>query len=1763
MPAPTAYTLTGSVRETRHATLFRGRREADQHPVLLKVIAEDAPSALDTVRLEHEHALLDGMDVPGIVKTLGLTKIGERTALVLEDAGDRSLEDALGGTGLDLPHFLDTSIAMAEILESVHRQRIIHQDIKPQHFFRKGESGPLTLIDFGAAMRVSVDEQGMTSVAQPEGTLAYMSPEQTGRMNRVVDRRTDLYSLGVSYYQLLTGVLPFQSSDTLGLVHSHIARLPMAPHEVISSVPPVLSAIILKLLSKNAEDRYQDVAGLKADLEICRERLRTHGGIDDFPIGERDFSGQLRISTTLYGRQPGILALFAAFNRVRNGSSELLLVSGYSGIGKSALVNETCKQIAGEAHFAAGKFDQFAGNAPYAALSHACGDLVRSLLTESAEAITVWRQKLLGILGANGKVVADLVPELELVIGPQLEVQDLGPNESQHRFERTFQEFLGVFASERRPLVLFVDDLQWADPASLRLLQLMLTDRRRGHLLIIGAYRDNEVGAAHPLTLALTDLGTSGGVVNEVALQPLDIEDVTHLIADTLRCPLERAAPLSEVVLAKTGGNPFFLSQFLTTLHADGQLSFDPLTRRWVWDLAGIERSVATDNVVELVLAKLKRFTSDSREVLWLAACIGHEFDRQTLATIAELPPERVSERLEEALREGLVLPFATVTTANPRYRFLHDRVQQAAYSLIDESAKEATHLRIGRLMMWGLDTGATEPLFAVVNHMNIGAGLITDPFERLALARMNIEAARRARDAAAHAVAEKLLATALELFGEDVWNVDYELAHAGHLLKAECAYGTHQIDEAFRLIESIEVHSRTSLDRVRARDLKTRILTSLNRLEEAISHGIATACLLGCDLPTAPGELDAAIGAEMAALGAALADRSVESLIDLPVMTDEKALARINTLYQIIPAATQLRPQIMVLAVAKAVNLALTGGNGPVSSYFYVCYGMVLAVSGDYETGYRLGQVGIALNDRHKHHAVDGANHFVFAAFVAAWRNDLSECVSHLRIGLKASLEAGDHLHAAYCASFHVLYRFFRGERFDDVATDLEWFSELVEQMGDVVNLRELRMLGRLIEDLTDRPADEPGSDTGCEPWEAIEAGIGDSGNRFLISSHRLFRAISAYLLGDIASAAGHIEIANAVAVPGNFISPEARFYQALIRAAQLRSEPGCDRTALVAALESDESTFRAWAHASPTTFAHRHALVAAELAACQGRSADAQSLYDLAIAKAEAVGSIALIALANELAAHFHLALGRTKISRPYFGDAHAAYLRWGATNKAKDIAARVEVESRWTAANETRIDQLDALALIKASQAISTQIVLPELVDTLMWTMIEQAGAQRGYLILVRNGKFWLEGVVGTTTEATNFKPFEIDWTDESIHELLPASILLFVSRAKEKVLLNDAEKNNAFSADRYFVNHHPRSLLCLPMLRRASLVGLLYLENRLAGDALNDAHVGILEVLSAQAAISIENATLYDDMERRVEDRTRRLEQSTKELEASLRLISENQAQLIEAERKAAVAHYEGELAIARQIQTSILPQTPQIEGFEIATAMVTASEVGGDYFDLLPAEAGGCWIGIGDVSGHGLDAGLMMLMVQSGLGALMRQDAVNDPARLVCHLNRMLHDNVRVRLRRDDFATLTLFRFFRDGRFVFAGAHEDILIWRAATRRVEQVPTPGTWVGATSDVERDMPNGENCLADGDVMLLYTDGITEARSSDGEPFGMERFAALLDTLSSAPAADICARVLAAIDAWAPQREDDRTLIALRRGPCLVGRTQREQA
>jgi predicted ATPase/serine phosphatase RsbU (regulator of sigma subunit)/tRNA A-37 threonylcarbamoyl transferase component Bud32 len=1756
-----SYTLSNKIRETAYAVLLRGVRNEDRTPVVLKIPRADNASRVHVAKLKHEYALLESLKVPGVVRALGLEKLqGGQVALVLEDVGERSLDTLLAGRRLDLRKFLRTAISIADVVASVHRNQIIHKDIKPHHFFEDAATGEIKLIDFGIATRLSHEAPSARSVSQLQGTLAYMSPEQTGRMNRSLDRRTDLYSLGVTLYELLTGSLPFQGTDPLELVHSHIARTPVTPHKIAPEIPPVLSDIVMKLMSKVAEDRYQDAGGLKADLQRCLAALDATGTVAAFPLGQRDFSDELRIPQKLYGREAESVRLLATFERTRQGAVSLMLISGHSGIGKSALISEIHRQLVRGGAFVAGKFDQIGRSVPYAPIAAACRDLVRSILTEAPEALAGWRQKILHAVGPNGQVLVDLIPELVHVIGPQPPLPELGPSELQHRFELVFQAFLSLFASAEHPLAFFLDDLQWADPASLRLVQLLLTSPRSSHLLVIGAYRDNEVDPLHPLTLFLAELAKTSATVNTIPLGELGLDEVARLLGETFGCAREEVILLAELLLRKTHGNPFFLNQFLTALHKDKLLVFDSRSCRWTWELERVERAAVTDNVVEFMLAKLQGLGPASQRLLELAACVGYRFDRNTLSVVAERSPAELTADLWPALREGLLVPLddgeeylhdhaATEGEIfDAQYRFLHDRVQQAAYALIDDADKQAVHLRIGRLMM-AKEAGAESRLFDVVNHMNIGAALITDREERLALARLNLKAGRRARDAAAHATAARLLGACLSLLGDSAWESSYDIAYPAHLTKAECEFVCNNVDEAQRLIDVVERQARSPLERAAARDLRTLILTNLNRMEEAIAYGVGTARLLGMEFPETDPEYGPAIGAELTAVGAALAGRSIESLIDLPTMTDPESRALLSALYQIIPAATQLRPHVMVLAVAKAVNLALRRGNGPVSSYFYVCYGLVLAVSGDYDTAYRLGQLSIQLNERVRHQAVSGANHFVFAAFVSAWRKHLSESLELLRVGLKVSLDTGDYLHAAYCVSHQANHRLFSGESLDELAADLPGFKELLERTGDVVNLKEIAVLGQLVADLrgqTTRRGSLEGGSAGFDPT-AFEREVTASGNRFLISSFHLFRGIAGCVAADYPGAWSDLQKGVAAAVPGNFVHAEATFYHALAAAGRLRTEPGLEggeRATLLDLLKADQETLAKWLASSPSNFAHRHALVSAELASLTDEER-AQGLYDEAIALARQNGSLACEAMANELAGRFLTVRDRTKIGRVYLADAADAYRRWGATSKVRELAPAQPAPITSGGLNTVSVDvatfQLDAMSVVRASQAISTEIVLRRLVQSLMRIVIEQAGAQNGHLLLVRNGRLWVEASAGSEQQSPSAR-FELDLSSDVENPRLPQSVVGYVQRTKERVLLTQAEAGHRFSGDRYFASHTARSLLCLPMMRQGQLIGILYLENSLTSGAFTADRVAILEALAAQAAISLENAALYEEMEQRVEDRTR-------ELQASLRLIRENQAQLVEAERKMAVAHYASEMAIARQIQTSILPRRLKVAGLEVAARMATASEVGGDYYDLQQTPDGGCWIGVGDVSGHGLNAGLIMLMIQSGLSCLMRRDPMAEPVGLLSLLNRMLYDNIRERLERDDFATLSLLRFYPDGRFVVAGAHEDVIVWRQASGTCEIIPTTGVWMGITENAGSKLHNGEHQLRRGDVLLLYTDGLTEARSPEGELFGLQRLVQAIQDLHGEPMADVCDRIFERVQAWSTQQEDDRSLVVLR--------------
>jgi predicted ATPase/serine phosphatase RsbU (regulator of sigma subunit) len=1763
------FTVATKIRENAEAALYRGYRNADMRPVLLKSPQGGRPTTTQLARLRYEYSILGSLDAPGVVKGLGIEDLGSSVALVMDYPGDRSLDRLVGPERLDLSTFLRTAIAMAEAIEAVHRHRIIHKNIKPENFFRDTDTGRITLIDFGAATRLTLQDRRGTQVGQLEGTLAYMSPEQTGRMNRSVDRRTDLYSLGVALYELATGVLPFQTKDPLELVHGHIARLPMPLHMIRKDWPRVLSEIVMRLLAKNAEDRYQDIAGLKADLLRCQELFAKTATIPAFALGENDFSDELRIPQKLYGRDKELASLLGTFERACRGGAELLLISGYSGVGKSVLVGEIQKQIATGARFATGKFDPIGRRIPYAPIIQACGEMLRSILAEPPTVFAQWRQKILGAVGNNGRVVTDIVPELSLVLGTQPAVEELDPAQSQHRFEATFLAFLQVFASAEHPLVFFLDDLQWADAASLRMIQLLLTAPKQGFLLVIGAYRDNEVDPTHLLKGTIADLRRMGTNIAEIKLQPLDGRAIERLLGDTFAT--KAVGPLAKVALRKTEGNPFFLGQFLNTLYRDGLIAFDANTRRWTFHLPEIEKAMVTDNVADFIVGRLQRLPQETQDLLRIAACIGHQFDRRTLTLIAERTAPHVKQALWHALREGLVVPLdvgqaflhearapstdaapdAHDEEANPSYRFLHDRVHQATYATLAGSQRQEMHLRIGRLQLAvGGVTIADRQLFEVVNHLNLGTGLMGDASERKALAKLNLSAGTKAKDAAAHATAIRHLDICSDLLGAAAWQDDYETAFQAQICRAECEIAMGRFDRALSVLDRVDAAARDDVDRATALSLRILVFVSMNRMGEAIDCGIRAAKVLGMDFPASPEALGPATRAEFGAIFATLGQRGFEALLDLPRMTDRTSLLLLDVLHRIMPAAAQINPPLMTLIVARAVHLSLRQGNAPESARFCASFAHVQVVMGDVQKGYQIGQIAIRLNQAIRSQAIACAVHFMLGSFVVFWSADISESVEHLRKGLSAGLEAGDYLYACYCAMAQAVFAFQTGDALEDVAEVARTAADFIDRTGEVANHDVVYSLRRAV----DRLRAPSGAILGPDDAEA-ERKIVESRNPFVTSCHFLFSAVEKYLAGD-SEGAGTCLARSKPTVPGNFNVAQTQFFEALLLAEQVRAG-GEHAQAALEQLKSAEATLRRWTTASPRTFGYLHSIVAAELCAVSGDDSQALNLFEQAIKLARDSGATMFEALANELAGRYAERRGWAQMARElYFNSASIAYARWGAPRKARQLAARVPeprhrtrlpaVESPavgWS--GEVRTDNFDAIALAKATQALSGEIVLAKLMARLMEIAIEQAGAERGFLLLLRNGELWVECAAGGTSET--FARFRLPPDTEPSDEPsipLPRIIIDFVLQAREKVVLTQASESNRFSSDPYLAKHKPQSLLCMPMIRQGELTGVLYLENRLAADVFTADQVELLEMLSTQAAISLENARLYEEMEERVKDRTRKLEES-------LRTIQEDQARIIEAERRAAVAHLESELAIAQRIQTSILPRELSVAGMEIAAMMRTATEVGGDYYDILPTEDGGLWLGIGDVSGHGLDAGLVMLMIQSGLASLMRSDAWVDPARLLCLLNRAIYDNIRGRLKRDDYVTLSLFRFFPDGRFLVAGAHEESLIWRARSQTCEQIPTEGVWIGTLDRIESATVSRESRLEDGDVMVLFTDGVVEARGRDKEQFGIHRTIEITTRAHAEPAVEICRLILDGAQTWAAVQEDDQTVLVLRRG------------
>jgi PAS domain S-box-containing protein len=1503
----------------------RGWRPGDnggRSAVLVVLPIATHPSRASLDRLSHEFGLKDELDEAWAVRPLELAHDGAQTMLVLEDVDGFEPLERLLGSPMEMRRFLRVAARIASAVSKLHRRGLLHKDIKPVNILVNRAAEEVKLTGFGVASRLPRERQTAGPPQTIAGTLAYMAPEQTGRMNRSIDSRTDLYALGVTFYQMLTGTLPFTASDPMEWVHCHVARRPVPPNEQLREIPSVISAIVMKLLAKTAEERYQTAAGLETDLRRALAELESKGQIGTFSLGADDVPDQLLTPERLYGREGAITSLLAAFDKVVTaGGPELVLIAGHAGMGKSAVVHELQRALVPRLGlFASGKFDQHQVDVPYASLAQALNDLVRPLLGRGEAELAQWRAALATALGPSGRLMTTLVPDLELLIGPQPPIPDLPPKDAQSRFQFVIRRLLGVFARPEHPLALFLDDLQWLDAATLDLLEDLQTQPDLRHLLLIGAYRADEVTAAHPLMRRVAAIRQSGGQVLEIVLKPLRLENVGQMIADALHCDRDRARPLARLVHKKTAGNPFFANQFLTALFEEGLLHFDHGSVSWAWDLKRIRSKGYTDNVSDLMVGKLRRLPTTTQAALKALTCLGSHATFATLALVRGKSEEALHQAIWPAVRAGLIM------RQDGSYRFLHDRIQEAAYALVSESRRAEAHLTIGRLLVANTPPDALEGrIFDIVGQLNRGASRITLSEERERLAELNSIAGHRAKASAAYASTLMYLTTSAAQLPGDAWDRRYELAFAIELQRAECEFLTGAlVDAEVRLVE-LENRAKNLVDLSSVTRLRVDLYMTLGRSDRAVAVGLDYLRRVGIAWPAHPMRHD--VEQEYACLWRQLGDRPIEALLDLPRMTNPVAGATLDVLTSMVTPALFTDENLRGLVIGRMGNLNLEHGNSDTSCYTYTAVGNVLALYfGDYDRGFRFAQLGL---DQVEQHGTDRLKARVYLAFGNLAKVPIRHASASrplARHAFETAQRAGDLTYAAFSCNNILTQLLASGDPLSDVQGDAEAGLDFARQarFRVVIGLITAQLqLVRTLRGLT--PA------FGCfDDAEFNEARFEEQFQSVpsfgIVACLYWIRKLQALVLAS--------EPASALAAsakaerllwmsPAIFERADYHFYSALTLAVLWDSASDDDRPQHHQALISHHRRLEEWTDHSAENFASRSALIGAEIARLEGRAVDAEHLYETAIQLARTHGLIHNEAIAYERAAAFYKARAFDRFATLYLQSARRCYLRWGADGKVRQLDAlsphltQDDPEPRPMRTIEAPVEHLDLSTVMRLSQAISGEIVLEKLIDSLLRMGVEQAGAERGLLILLH------DNVPRITAEAiTQGDSVDIRLRNEvPSATMLAQSVLHYVMRTRQTVSLEDALAEHQFAPDPYITLRAARSLLCIPLITQTKLIGVLYLENNLAPRVFVPARTAVLKLLASQAAIALEIARLHNDLAER-EARIRRL------VEANLipMFVGDRDGPIVEAnEAFLRLVGYDREDLVARRLRwTDLTP-----------------------------------------------------------------------------------------------------------------------------------------------------------------------------------------------------------------------------------------------
>ncbi len=1524
------YRVVRQLYQGSRTIVYQAQRSGDRKPVVIKALHQLTPENIGILR--HEFEMTRRLDVEGVVRLYGIEYSDSGPALILEYFGGVPLKNLIAPKGMKLQPFLNMAIQVAKTLGDLHEHHIIHKDIKPSNIIINPYTGQVKITDFGISSLL--DRELHPGV--PGRSFAYMSPEQTGRMNRAVDYRTDFYSAGVCFYEAITGQLPFQAADTMEWVHCHIARLPVSPRQVNPETPEVVSDIIMKLLAKTAEERYQGAYGLRSDLERCRSALQTTGTVGHFMIGRDDLSDKFQISQKLYGREMEIGLLMGAFDRASRGGTELVLVSGYSGIGKSSIVREIQKPIVRHrGYFISGKFDQFQTTTPYACFIQAFRELVRQLLTESEESICRWKDRLTQALDQNGQVIIDVIPEVRLIVDVQPPVRELPPAESQNRFNLVFQNFISVVAQKEHPLVLFLDDLQWADLASLKLIRQLATNRSSRHLLMIGAYRDNEVSDTHPLMKTLHDIEESSAAIRRIFLGPLGTDHVNRLISDTLKCKQEVSRPFAELVAGKTGGNPLYINEFLKTLYDEHQLTFDARRGGWQWDLGRIGRSNLPDDMVELIAWKLQGLPAGVKRALSLAACIGNQFTLKTLAIVNEKTQQETTADLWNAMREGFIMnegSFRLISRDEGAssdaviFKFIHDRVQQAALSLIEEEIRKETHLRIGRLIMKNTEPHAREDrVFELVNHLNYGKDLLTIPAEKKELAQLNLIAAKKAMASNAFGEALKCLIAGLELLPIDPWRSEYDVTSELHLKRLECEYLCGHFDEAERLFDECLANVRSQREKADLYNIKIILYTHQGRYRDSVALGREALKMFGVHIPARPGKTsilkEYVRSRGLRILRKREGMRSVQDLFHLPDMIDADQLAAMSILNNMPAPSYYLDKNMFALVNLKMVNISLRYGNTDVSSFAYATYGMILSgVFGDLDTGFKFGKLALQLNEKYENVILRNKPPFVFYTFLSHWKKHAAPDVAALREIFQLSLKGGDLIYAANTLLSIAIKIIARGDNLDSILEEATEYDDFLTRIKDHDSQRAIAVAKQMVLCLKGETRDPSSfSDGGYD--EAAQVGIMKEKKTIPLHWYYGYKLQTLYVLGyPVEALAMAIESDRMRETSLSLLNLADHYlYYSLVLTSLYPSATGIDKMRYRKVLRRNQRHLKSWSVHCPENFLHKYLLVAAEQARLSRKDDVAATLFERSARSARENGYVQNEAICNELAGKFYLSRGLEVSAKAYISLAREGFLRWGAAAKVQALEAAYphwfkepaatkepgETEPSPAPSTSSGVEALDLMSVIKASQAISGEIHLDKLMSRLMKIVIENAGARRGLLILEQEGRLFRVAEGTADSDTIVLPPLAVKGSG-----VLAETVVYYTARTHEAVVLDDAAKKGLFTHDPYIMDHAAKSILCTPIVRQGRLTGILYLENELTSHAFTPARVGVLEALCAQIAISLDNARLYEE--------ARWARESLEESELKFRTLAQT--------LRASVVIYRGEKFLY------VNPATERITGF---------------------------------------------------------------------------------------------------------------------------------------------------------------------------------------------------------------------------------------